>query len=376
MLPEENADAWIDDLQELPIEVMDENSNGLFDGNDQILFYAKGPHSWSVSGNEFGHEYNLYTDRAFYFLNVGIDGHTQLVQQATVVTDQVRRRRLLLMTVNFLETDINKVVDSGKQWFGEKFEYTLSYNYGFNFPHIVTTEPVLLTCRAIRAFFRFRNADGIGSGRTTAIESLFRCGVQWAGCRFCQCAKGFCLFSASDLFYFPDGDLQQCDSTRQAWPGWIMYGCRQKKAARYGWTPADDISRSAICRNGSGHGFQFVELPSGCQSVWEVTDIHQVKGNTAHAEWNQCCLSGSNRRFAGVCRLLRLVLPDASVDRIGGQPGSAWRQCTRVADRLPQFAGGPCSTAGSNFTGIILVSLWKPFPWNTSTMSLLGGLPT
>ena len=148
------------------------------------------------------------------------------------------------------------------------------------------------------------------------------------------------------------------NATRQAWPGWIMCGCRPEGSSIWR-TPADDISRSRH-RNGSGHGFQFVELPSGCQSV-EVTDIHQVKGNTAHAEWNQCCLSGSNRRFAGVCRLLRLVLPDASVDRIGGQPGSHGGSVPELLMVYPNSLEAPAQRL-AQFHRIVLVSLWKPFP--------------
>ena len=123
MLPEENADPWIDDLKELPVEVLDENSNGLFDGNDQILFYATGPHKWTVSGNEYAHEFNLYTDRAYYFLNVGSVA-ARSIQQAAPVSAPRTEQSFSFDDRQFSEKDINKVVDSGKQWFDEKYEYT------------------------------------------------------------------------------------------------------------------------------------------------------------------------------------------------------------------------------------------------------------
>jgi hypothetical protein len=148
MLPEENMGFQIDDLAEIPVKAVDVNGNGAFDGSDYILFYAKGPHQWREENGEFKHSFNLYTEENYYY--VGLDlGSATTIGSLAPVTAVPTSQSTTFDDRDFAERDLNKVVDSGKQWFEEKYEYTLSYNYGFNFPHLVTTEPVLMTCRAI-----------------------------------------------------------------------------------------------------------------------------------------------------------------------------------------------------------------------------------
>ena len=274
MLPEENADPWIDDLQELPIEVMDENSNGLFDGNDQILFYAKGPHSWSASGNEFGHEYNLYTDRAFYFLNVGSMA-AQLVQQATVVTDPSTEQATAFDDRQFSETDINKVVDSGKQWFGEKFEYTLSYNYGFNFPHIVTTEPVLLTCRAIARSSVSGTRMEFAQGGQQRLSLTFDAVTNGQGADFVNARK------ASASFLPPPSSISLTatynNAINPAGVAWMDY-VRLQARRQLDMAGLQQMTFRDLRSVGTGQvtDFNLSNCPAGVK-VWEVTDIHQVR---------------------------------------------------------------------------------------------------
>ncbi len=274
MLPEENADPWIDDLQELPIEVMDENSNGLFDGNDQILFYARGPHSWSASANEFGHEYNLYTDRAFYFLNVGSVA-AQLVQQAAAITDPSTEQATAFDDRQFSETDINKVVDSGKQWFGEKFEYTLSYNYGFNFPHIVTTEPVLLTCRAIARSSVSGTRMEFAQGGQQRLSLSFDAVTNGQGADFVNARK------ASASFLPPTSSISLTatynNSVNPAGVAWMDY-VRLQARRQLDMAGLQQMTFRDLRSVGTGQvtDFNLSNCPAGAK-VWEVTDIHQVR---------------------------------------------------------------------------------------------------
>ena len=69
MLPEANAAARIDDLEEIAIQVED-GGDGQLNGNDFVLFYASGPDQWvkdSVN-KRFSHQKNLYSNKAFYFI--------------------------------------------------------------------------------------------------------------------------------------------------------------------------------------------------------------------------------------------------------------------------------------------------------------------
>ena len=119
MLPEANSLKRIDDLEENAIWVED-GGDGVLNGSDYVLFYAKGPDNWlkdSVN-RRFTHQKNIYSDKAFYFLTVGGSGlrvpmQTTSTPASTTVTSFDERYFHELDTVNFLS--------SGKEWFGEEF---------------------------------------------------------------------------------------------------------------------------------------------------------------------------------------------------------------------------------------------------------------
>ena len=51
MLPEANSAFRYDDIIENAIKIVDNNSNGIFDATDYLLFYAKGPDTWEYSNS-------------------------------------------------------------------------------------------------------------------------------------------------------------------------------------------------------------------------------------------------------------------------------------------------------------------------------------
>ncbi|CAN5886201.1 type IX secretion system sortase PorU [soil metagenome] len=122
MLPQPNVDARPDDLVENAILVEGE-ADGTFNPEDYILFYARGPHTWTVDPNEankFTHQFNLYADTAYYFITVG-QALGKRVQRETAVGG-------VGQTISsyderwFHENDLVNMVQSGREWYGEKFD--------------------------------------------------------------------------------------------------------------------------------------------------------------------------------------------------------------------------------------------------------------
>ncbi|NDK18198.1 MAG: hypothetical protein GW912_04185, partial [Zetaproteobacteria bacterium] len=70
MLPQKNSDFRYDDLQENALFVNDGGDN-LFNNNDYMLFYAKGPDSWEVNpvNGNVNHQKNSYSNQSFYFIS-------------------------------------------------------------------------------------------------------------------------------------------------------------------------------------------------------------------------------------------------------------------------------------------------------------------
>ncbi len=144
MLPELNSVAHLDDLVENAIVVQGE-SDGVFDVSDYVLFYGKSALAWnyntSASCPDFQQQEHLYSDSAYYFVNVdlGLGKRVQSVASSSLPATH---------TVNSFddyavhETESVNFIKSGKQWFGELFDNIASYNFSFSFPNIVTTSPV------------------------------------------------------------------------------------------------------------------------------------------------------------------------------------------------------------------------------------------
>ena len=119
MLGEAANASRTDDLEEIAIRVED-GGDGLFSGNDQVLFYAPGPHQWIKDSinQRFIHRRHLYSDISYYFLVIGGTGkRIPLLPSggpaAQVVNSFSGRFFHELDTFNFLS--------SGKEWYGEEF---------------------------------------------------------------------------------------------------------------------------------------------------------------------------------------------------------------------------------------------------------------
>ena len=88
MLPVLNSATRKDDLQECPIEVIDEKNDGLFNGNDYFIFYGQGPDRWTYSTSEkqYLHNKNIYTDTTYYFINANISSNPKRINKVPGLT--------------------------------------------------------------------------------------------------------------------------------------------------------------------------------------------------------------------------------------------------------------------------------------------------
>lgn len=129
----------IDDLQEIAIQVAD-GGDGIFNGNDQILFYAPGPNQWTRDSlnQRFDHRQHLYSEHSYYFLSVGGTGKRIPIIPSSGLAGQVvnsysGRYYHELDTFNFLS--------SGKEWYGEEFAASPGKTLLRNFSIPLSTVP-------------------------------------------------------------------------------------------------------------------------------------------------------------------------------------------------------------------------------------------
>lgn len=151
MVPERNADYRIDDLKENAITVVGE-SDGVFDNGDYVLFYATGTTAWKSNGQTNGLKFSattsLYSDTSFYFINV--DGGNGLRMDS--VSAQGIQSNIGTSTYdyyNYHETNITNFERSGREFFGEYFDVTVSYPFSWSDGDFVPGDTLLSEVSAV-----------------------------------------------------------------------------------------------------------------------------------------------------------------------------------------------------------------------------------
>lgn len=133
-LPYQNSVPRPDDLMENAIYV-NGSADGQFNTDDYILFYGSQPDkiSYNTTTKRFSHIKNLYSDTTYYFLNVDQGNGTRISQHPvygsfdTVMTEYMR--------FDYHEKDLYNLIKSGREWYGDEYNITTSYNYNFYIPN-------------------------------------------------------------------------------------------------------------------------------------------------------------------------------------------------------------------------------------------------
>lgn len=136
MLPEANAAPRIDDLQELPVSIVD-GGDGVMNPGDYFLFYGHSPHSWiyDTTLHRFCHKTNIYSDATSYFItNTPGVGAKKRIPTADNGSLSVNRTVNEYVHYDFFEKDQFNFGETGKDWFGDLFDITTRRTYTFSVP--------------------------------------------------------------------------------------------------------------------------------------------------------------------------------------------------------------------------------------------------
>ena len=131
------------DLAEVAIFIEGE-SDGKFNSGDYILFFGKGPDSYSLDPAKgvFSYVNNLFTDKNYYFLGIGpANGYRIAASQTISGTFPIVAE---YDDFGYYETDQSNELRSGRTWYGERFESTLEYTIRFDQSNIVDGSTIKL----------------------------------------------------------------------------------------------------------------------------------------------------------------------------------------------------------------------------------------
>ncbi len=129
-------------LRQIPVEY-EKGIDNKFNKNDYMLFYARGPHIWQYNREEdfFFKKNHLYSDYACYYLTdntTRVNVLTQLKEPSGEAVEQVEQ----FVDYQHHEKRLRNLIESGQEWVGEYFDFTLQRELQFDFPHIVEGIPV------------------------------------------------------------------------------------------------------------------------------------------------------------------------------------------------------------------------------------------
>lgn len=272
MLPEFNGDFRPDDLLKNAI-YMHDGGDGVFDSGDYLLFYGKAAHQWyfNTSGNNYYHQKDYYCDTSYYFININVSSPTpKRIPSVAASSAPVTHTVTSFDDMKFIESDAVNFIKSGREWYGDLFDFVTEYNYSFSFPNIdvsqnvsVKADMAAMTPGSGVSSFTISvpgtsgsmtiNIPGVGSGAYTAAANA---------------GNATMTFLPAGSTVTVKTDFNKYSSSAQGWTNYIEVIARRLliadgKAMEF----RDHISRGA----GNVADYHISSNDPALQ-VWEVTD--------------------------------------------------------------------------------------------------------
>lgn len=271
MLPEACNGLKIDDLVENSLQVTD-GGDGIFNGNDYLLFYADGPDTWIKDSinQSFSHKRNLYNTQSFYFLSIGGTGKRVLTNTGNPVpnipvTSFSERYFHELDSINFL--------NSGKDWYGEAFSGLSGHSNSqqFNIPitDIETSGPATLVSNCIA---RSITAPGLFSVSVNGQPVLQHSIAATSNSNldvFAKSDQNKAAFTAGSSLVV-NYSFSAAGTDGEGWLDWFEIYCRRKLIFNNSQLLFRDWNSV-----GTGNIASFVLQNGANATVWDITDIHQ-----------------------------------------------------------------------------------------------------
>ncbi|HOY31195.1 MAG TPA: type IX secretion system sortase PorU [Bacteroidales bacterium] len=285
MLPEDNSKFRFDDLVENAIFVYGEG-DGIFDQNDYILFYAKGPEKWSFDtvNNVYNHEINKYVKRSGYFITASL-GPGKRVSTITSSSQPADYSVTTFDDYLFHENDSLNLIKSGREFYGEVFDVNTSYSFNFNFPNLVSGVPVYFKGRFLARSFVYPTSYKIYANNSFVNSvSVLPASPDYTAA-YARDSQLFCSFSASSPVNIR---VDYNKSSNSSAVGWLDY--IELNTQRYLTFVPGQMSFRNYNSVGKGISEFIMGNAAGDVVVWDVTDYTDVKKVAS-------TLNGSNLSF-------------------------------------------------------------------------------
>lgn len=294
MLPNLNSQFRYNDLQENAIHVHDSNNNGDFNTDDYILFYAESPHKWfhNALTGLFEYEEHLYSEENFYFITIDPTSAGKRITSKPLLVNYTR----VINSFNDYkvhESNFENLIQSGSEWYGERFGIIDNYMFDFTFPNLINSDPIHITTSVVgrslnSSFFTVRaNSNFISNINISNI--VYDYATEYAK----KASTTQTCISSSDQISV---ELEYNYSENNA-IGWLDY---LELNSRRALTMDNDILhfRDLESVDSAAIGKFEISNANSSTTIWDVTDICNIQQISAN-------LNGSNMSFVDSIHILK-----------------------------------------------------------------------
>ncbi|MDX5327140.1 MAG: type IX secretion system sortase PorU [Bacteroidota bacterium] len=174
LLSEEVPNTNTPNLEDIPIKVIDQNGDGILNGSDKVVFFAQGPNDWTYDFNShrFLHTLNPYRNKNYYFISIN-SGSSPAPSSMSPPAGNPSITLGSFDDVAFIDEDKYNLVGSGRHWYGDLFDFTLTYNYTFNFEDINSSIPSEVRLGAAGRSFNSGTSMRVSYAGNPILTSIF-----------------------------------------------------------------------------------------------------------------------------------------------------------------------------------------------------------
>jgi hypothetical protein len=269
MLPELAGEQRTDDLAEIPVKVIT-GQNGKF----EVYAFLEGPEKWVFDNTRqmFKQQLHLYSDQKTYFITTSLGAGKRVSDAAPVTASETK---IITSFDDYLhvEEDANNLNKSGRQWLGTEIGFDGQVSYNFNFPNLVTSEPVKVwtgvAARSSSSTSTFEIRSGSTVLRTFSIAPVGTSYIADAGRNN---ESNFSFISNASSFPIQIV-YQRPDFNSKAWPDFVTVNAIRQ--LRYDNAPLSFRSLSSV---GTDAISRFnIDNWNGNAELWDVSDLFDIK---------------------------------------------------------------------------------------------------
>lgn len=287
MLPEANSAVRDSDLVENAIKIIGEE-DGVFNEGDYILFYGQGQTTWKLNTftKRFHHQINYYADTSYYFITANAERGKRISIQPSLNDAPTN------IITNYDDyacheldqwTTVTKEIKSGREWYGEEFNAVTSYNINFTFPAFDPKFPAYLRS-AVAARSNLGSSFDITINNAGPLKQNVSRLVSLDPSPYTSF-----LINSLDTFLFNAGPVSD-----------IKIKYNKPNNSSIGWLNFMEMNVRSVLRFHSGQ-FAFrdgrsiqnngvneyrIQNAPGNMEVWDVTDFHNIKIQSAASDPN------------------------------------------------------------------------------------------